>query len=740
METLNEAVLNQIKDLIAAEIAEVKNDYETQIKSLKEEVDKLNRRVAKLERSSNNTDSSTRTSRGSSVSGEKKSYYTSKRKTKVVPTFLNTSRRSSITSDMSDRESIQGVQARMSKLMEKMDALETKNAREQNYWEEVEKGKKCGVIQLAKLVEQNCNVNWVRNGKRALDYMVEVMNAPVAQYLHAQGGQFTTTGKEMFLKKLEESEKKAVDLYLECGLALDPRKAGKALLKAIATEQQDIVEVLLKMDASCNVTNFKEGSALICAVSKKNMPLIDTLLEKKADVNVASPWGGTAINTAVEQGDIKILKKLIAEKGNPDVKDKSGITPLIKAIEIQNSRMIQILINEKCDVNLCDNQGFSPLDLSVKNDRLMELNWLIHAGADLDRQHVGGRTALMFALNQGKEALAGTLIESKADVNIPDDEGSTPLIVCAEKGYEDLLEPLIAHKADLNHKNKNDFGAIHVACLGQMEYFVECLIDAGCDRDLSNSQFGTPTEIVRNHTVNQVIDVMLNPPADIDSSSSSESEEEEEKDSEPSEGGATATFELLVAKVPEVEAFKETFFNVGVNRDWLIKANDDDLIGLGIADENLRKKILKAAMEIQAETMKLLEHEEIPTKLQELFSVIDLDGSGAIDEAEFHTALVYLQVSLDQETMTKVYKRIDLNSNGSIGAHEFAVFLQSPHDDERVEELKNIILAKLSTFGGASTSVTKGFGDMKHSMEDIMKSNTFDMSQFGNLMDFAEFK
>eukprot|EP00494_Astrolonche_serrata_P032064 UN32333 len=195
---------------------------------------------------------------------------------------------------------------------------------ENNFWSEIDKGKKAGVLEVAKLVEKKCNPNCIRNGKRALDLMLECQNKSMAEYLHQQGAQFTSHGVEQFINRLEEGDLRAVHLYFECGLVLGPKKGGAALIRAVKNQHKEIIDLLIQQKADLNVTNYAEGSALICAISADQTDIMMTLLDAKADVNTPSPWGGTAMTQAVTLGSFKIFTVLQKVGAELNVKDKNG--------------------------------------------------------------------------------------------------------------------------------------------------------------------------------------------------------------------------------------------------------------------------------------------------------------------------------------------------------------------------------------------------------------------------------
>jgi len=500
------------------------------------------------------------------------------------------------------------------------------------------------------------------------------------------------------------------------------------MLRALAADQLDVVNLLIDAGADLNVTSYTEGNALITCVQKQNIELMASLIEKNASVNVKSPWGGTALNSAVSAGNMKMYRLLLKGNAELDVKDKQGATPLIKALQIGNSRMIQSLIEGKADVNIVDNNGMSPLDLCVKNDKMMEINWLIANDADVNRQHTHGRTALMYALHLQKPAICNTLIDANADPNIPDDNGNTPVILCAQQEEEELLDRLIDIGADLNHKNVEDCGAIHYACLEEFEDIVEILLDGDADRDLASTQFGTPTDIVRKRVKNKAIDLLLNAET-LDSSESienvdSDREEPEEEVEDEAPWDTQRTMDWMCEEVPGLTAHRATLETIGVDRQFLIESAEEDFIGMGLIDDELRAATMRAINKLKHINVEQLDDDEIPEHVENLFRTIDLDGTGYIDEAEFSTALTFLELMLDPKDVGKVYSNIDTNNNGRISAVEFSTFLQQgPYDDTSVENVRQAILTRLAVIKEKNNVDT----DMQRGMSDLMKQGGITM-------------
>jgi len=235
---------------------------------------------------------------------------------------------------------------------------------------------------------------------------------------------------------------------------------------------------------------------------------------------------------------------------------------------------------------------------------------------------------------------------------------------------------------------------------------------------------------------NKAIDLLLNAET-LDSSESiqevhtdnEESEEEEvEADEEPWD--TEKTLDWLCEEVPDLVAHRKTLESIGVDRKFLIESHEEDFIGMGLVDDKLRGDTMRAISKLKHINVKQLDEEEIPEHVENLFKTIDLDGGGYIDEAEFSTALTFLELSLDPSVVSKIYGLIDENNNGQISAPEFSHFLQKPQEDSIIENVRSAILTRLAVTK-EKKSVDK---DMQRGMSELMDGG-FGMGGFGNVGD-----
>merc|ERR550534_3533533 len=153
---------------------------------------------------------------------------------------------------------------------------------------------------------------------------------------------------------------------------------------------------------------------------------------------------------------------------------------------------------------------------------------------------------------------------------------------------------------------------------------------------------------------------------------------------------------------------------------------------MGLVDDKLRGDTMRAISKLKHINVKQLDEEEVPEHVENLFKTIDLDGGGYIDEAEFSTALTFLELSLDPSVVSKIYSLIDENGNGQISAPEFSHFLQKPQEDSVIENVRSSILTRLAVTK-EKKSIDK---DMQRGMSELMDGK-FDMGGFGKVRDIG---
>lgn len=163
----------------------------------------------------------------------------------------------------------------------------------------------------------------------------------------------------------------------------------KAALQAIPliTDQSE-----LNMDFLNPKYKRKEDHALTFAVATNNYELAEALLKAGANPDVVSDREESSLyklgwmNQWPESDIIKMARLLFQYKANPDLKDETGNTALYGAIVYERVAYARELLQRKANVNLKNNNGVSAIS-QVQNGSetgsiMMKL--LIDAGADVN--------------------------------------------------------------------------------------------------------------------------------------------------------------------------------------------------------------------------------------------------------------------------------------------------------------------------------------------------------------------
>ncbi|WP_281986936.1 ankyrin repeat domain-containing protein [Aquimarina aggregata] len=94
--------------------------------------------------------------------------------------------------------------------------------------------------------------------------------------------------------------------------------------------QTEIAKLLLKLGADPNISaiNPSKVNALHSAVAKENYDLCQLIIKKGVDVNATQMQNVTALHSAVHRGNFKLVKLLVENDANISIKMDNGSTAL----------------------------------------------------------------------------------------------------------------------------------------------------------------------------------------------------------------------------------------------------------------------------------------------------------------------------------------------------------------------------------------------------------------------------
>lgn len=189
-----------------------------------------------------------------------------------------------------------------------------------------------------------------------------------------------------------------------------------ALLKAIKTQSEAKIKVLLEQGADVNAKDKEGATTLLYALLYKphNISILKMLLDKGGDLNVR--WKGT--------------------QPKNDMSLPGGMTPLILAAWTGNLGATQLLLENGAQINATDENGWSALmrcvAMGLPSDARI-VRALIAKGADLSIKDKEGTTALLLTALPLHSEVAAVLLESGADVNNANTKGETVLMLAVER-------------------------------------------------------------------------------------------------------------------------------------------------------------------------------------------------------------------------------------------------------------------------------------------------------------------
>jgi len=198
---------------------------------------------------------------------------------------------------------------------------------------------------------------------------------------------------------------------------------------------------------------------------------------------------------------LSLLRALVEEDASlVNAKDVDGRTPLHWAAFSGAADIASYLIDHKADVNAQDESGWTPLHIAASAGQEAIVRELLGAGADIAKTNDKGMTALHYAASKSQIEIGKLLIERGANINARDRANQLPLHRAATTGSTGFVALLLnppegSAKPRLNTGDRIGNTPLHLALeSGHAEVAVK-LIEAGADRDRTNSDGETPEQL-----------------------------------------------------------------------------------------------------------------------------------------------------------------------------------------------------------------------------------------------------
>lgn len=267
-----------------------------------------------------------------------------------------------------------------------------------------------------------------------------------------------------------------------------------ALIFASATNNDQLVKLLLDYEANPNVKPKDLHSALVSLVLVGNKTMVELLLNKCVNeaIKVAAFFSAVRIKR-YDMIDLLLAKGVAINSVFEDS------TALMRATKVGEFETIKFLIERKALINLQNSKGQSAFLLAVQIGSQEIVNYFIDRGCDVESKNKNGISALMIAAGAGNVEMMKFLLEKVASVNhncyinAQDNSGYSALMVAAESKKMDAIEYLLEQKnIYFTHKDINNSGLVMLAVQNNKADILKILIDKGCDINLLDDHRNSP--------------------------------------------------------------------------------------------------------------------------------------------------------------------------------------------------------------------------------------------------------
>lgn len=245
----------------------------------------------------------------------------------------------------------------------------------------------------------------------------------------------------------EHPDRESYLTHLKQQRAIEARRVGILLLKAVKENNLDAVKKLINNDSDLNVdVNLVDPQIRIpdyyaIFLEMKNAFKDDSTLFLDGD---------RAIHYACKNNNNEIVKILLSASAEVNVYSYSKFTPLHIAAKIKNVTILSDLLKAKADVNACTNANATPLTLAATSKDFESVKLLLDSKADPNIQNKPlAFTPLHIATSFRCDKIVDLLLQSGAKIHLKNLEKLTAAQMSQESRHKNIIEIFEKHYAKL---------------------------------------------------------------------------------------------------------------------------------------------------------------------------------------------------------------------------------------------------------------------------------------------------
>jgi ankyrin repeat protein len=205
-------------------------------------------------------------------------------------------------------------------------------------------------------------------------------SAPIVKLLIAKGADINAvekSGLNAVAIAASAGNTEVLRLLLDKGVSTDVRQTERIF------EIPNLGSEILEAVAKGATRRVQASTALMAAVASDDPEVVKLLLNKTPDVNAATATGVTALFLASPKGNSEIVRLLLEAGADPNVRDERGFTPLILASgsETRNAEVVWLLLAKGAKLDSADQNGETALTWARKLGDTPVVRLLREAGA-----------------------------------------------------------------------------------------------------------------------------------------------------------------------------------------------------------------------------------------------------------------------------------------------------------------------------------------------------------------------
>lgn len=253
-----------------------------------------------------------------------------------------------------------------------------------------------------------------------------------------------------------------------------------------------------------NLINYNEPNegktVLIKAIESNDETIVNLLVEIGADAEIADFNGKTPLMYSCELGFYIITEKLCKLKVNLNAQDNysnRALSYCLLSSTKRHIRCLDILLEHQVDCNYQTNKGSVFVEACEKNLKSAAFS-LIRYNIKINTVNpVNGNHALHYTSANGSFNLSYSLLTNQVDPNIINSKLQTPSILAAQNSHINILKLLFSFGANFELFDSNGNNVIHYAVYTKKPSLIKYLASRGANPKIKNSEGFTPRKLAR---------------------------------------------------------------------------------------------------------------------------------------------------------------------------------------------------------------------------------------------------